>query len=133
MANLHPTSRVPFCKLNNPPFQLLLGIHHLQLAVVLSNSDNLGPRRRVSGDGCRLDAPARAGRRVSLGTIASRGIGGDSGGTDGGGGIVDIVLGLRGNTGVNSDGDGGGSSHPVSKIIVNRCTLSCSMTHLSRK
>lgn len=68
----------------------------------------------MGGNGGSSDAPARAGRGVSLSTVARRGIGWDSCGTDGGGGVVDIVLGLGSNIGVNSNGDGGGSLHLVS-------------------
>lgn len=72
----------------------------------------------MSGDGGSSDTPARACRGVSLSTVARRGIGGDSCGTDGGSGVVDIVLGLGSNIGVNSDGDGGGSSRLVSNSII---------------
>lgn len=120
MANLSLYQKSYF--VNSHPFLLLLSVHHLQLAVVLSNGDNLSFCRRVSGDSGGSDAPAGAGRGVSLSTVASRGISRDSRGTDSSGGVVDIVLGLGGNTGVNSDGDGGGSSHPVSSSIVIRYT-----------
>lgn len=120
MANLSLYRKSHF--VNSHPVLLLLSVHHLQLAVVLSNGDNLSLCRRESGDSGGSDAPAGAGRRVSLSTVASRGIGRDSRGTDSGGGVIDIVLGLGGNAGVNSDGDGGGSLHPVSSSISNRYT-----------
>lgn len=63
----------------------------------------------MSGDGGGSDAPARANGGVSFSTVARRSIGWDSRGTDGGGSVVDIVLGLGSNIGVNSNGDGGGS------------------------
>jgi hypothetical protein len=103
---------------NRPLCSLLLVFHHLlKLAVVLGNGNNLSLCRRVSGDSGGSDAPARASRGVSLGTVARGGIGWDSCGTDGGGGIVDVVLGLGSDVGVDSDGDGGGSSCLVSNSI----------------
>lgn len=110
--------------MNSPLFLLLLGVHHLRLAVVLGNSDNLSLCRRMSGDSGGSDAPARAGRGVSLSTVAIRGIGGNRCGTDGGGGVVDIVLGLGSNIGMNSDGEGGCSSHPISKSFYRDIPLS---------
>jgi hypothetical protein len=107
-----------FRSAHSPLCSLRFAVHHLQLAVVLGNRYNLSLCRRVSSDCRGSDTPARASRGVSLSTVAGRGIGWDSCGTDGGGGVVDIVLGLGGNTRVNSDGDGGGSSRLVSTCIL---------------
>jgi hypothetical protein len=71
----------------------------------------------MSSDGGSSDTPARASRRVSLSTVARRSIGWDDCGILGGSGAVDIVFRLGSNLGVDSDGDGGGSSRSVSNGI----------------
>lgn len=94
----------------------LLCVHHLQLAVRLGDGDNLSLGRGSSGGGGSGDAPAKASRGVFSTAVAGRGISRDGGRVDGHGRAVGgVALGLGSHLGVNSDGDGGGSSHMVSK------------------
>lgn len=81
------------------------------LAVVSGDSDGDGAGRLRSSAGGGGDTPARASRGVAGGAVAARGVGGNSGGLDGGSTVVEgaIALELGRLIRVDSHGDGGGA------------------------
>lgn len=79
------------------------------LAVVSGDSDGDGAGGLGSSAGGSGDTPARASRGVAGGAVAARGVGGNSGGLDGGSTVVEGAIALELGRLIRVDGHGNGS------------------------
>lgn len=79
------------------------------LAVVSGDSDGDGAGGLRSSAGSGGDTPARASRGVAGGAVAARGVGGNSGGLDGGSTVVEGAVALELGRLIRVDGHSDGS------------------------